>query len=147
MHLLEFDTLHTYGTDKESIELSVTLRSGDRIVTFAAQLDTGATFCVFERGYGQTLGLTVESGTPLRFSTAMGSFDAYGHMVSLETLGYSFDVTVYFACRELTIRSSPETIALLHRGLVGQRRYPEITGQAPHQSSPIDCRCFRGMFL
>lgn len=105
MHLLEFDTLHTYGADKESIEVSVTLRSGDRIVIVPAHLDTGATFCVFERGYAETLGLSVESGTPLRFSTAMGSFDAYGHTVTLETLGYSFDVTVYFAAHESFTRN------------------------------------------
>jgi hypothetical protein len=30
----------------------------------------------------------------------MGSFDAYGHTVTLETLRYSFDVTVYFAAHE-----------------------------------------------
>ena len=30
----------------------------------------------------------------------MGSFDAYGHTLSLETLGYSFDSTVYFATHE-----------------------------------------------
>ena len=100
MHLLEFDSLHDYGTEKESIEVPVTLRLGDRTVSFPAQLDTGATFCVFELGYGETLGLSVESGVPLRFSTAMGSFDAYGHTVTLETLRYSFDVTVYFAAHE-----------------------------------------------
>jgi hypothetical protein len=54
----------------------------------------------FERSYAEILGLSVESGMPLRFSTAMGSFDAYGHAVTLETLGYSFDVTVYFAAHE-----------------------------------------------
>ena len=105
MHLLEFDTLHTYGADKESIEVSVTLRSGDRFVTIPAQLDTGATFCIFERGYADTLGLSAQSGTPLRFSTAMGSFDAFGHTVTLETLGYSFDVTVYFAAHESFTRN------------------------------------------
>jgi len=63
-------------------------------------LDTGAAFCVFERGYAETLGLAVETGTPRRFSTAVGSFDAHGHMLTLETLGYSFDVTVYFAAEE-----------------------------------------------
>ena len=105
MHLLEFDTLHDYGTDKESIEISVTLRFGERTVSFPAQLDTGATFCVFERSYAETLGLSVESGMPLRFSTAMGSFDAYGHTVTLETLGYSFDVTVYFAAEESFTRN------------------------------------------
>jgi hypothetical protein len=62
------------GTDKASIEVPVTLRSGDRIVSFPAQLDTGATFCVFERGYAETLGLSLESGAPLRFTTATGSF-------------------------------------------------------------------------
>jgi hypothetical protein len=30
----------------------------------------------------------------------MGSFDAYGHMLTLEALRYSFDVTVYFAAHE-----------------------------------------------
>jgi predicted aspartyl protease len=105
VHLLEFDTLHDYGADKESIEISVTLRFGERSVTFPAQLDTGATFCVFERSYAETLGLPVESGMPLRFSTAMGSFDAYGHTVALETLGYSFDVTVYFAAHETFTRN------------------------------------------
>lgn len=105
MHLLEFDTLHDYGTDKESIEISVTLRFAERTVSFPAQLDTGATFCVFERSYAETLGLSVESGMPLRFSTAMGIFDAYGHAVTLETLGYSFDVTVYFAAEESFTRN------------------------------------------
>ena len=105
MHLLEFDTLHDYGPDKDSIEISVTLRFGELTVSFPAQLDTGATFCVFERSYAEILGLSVESGMPLRFSTAMGSFDAYGHTVTLETLGYSFDVTVYFAAHESFTRN------------------------------------------
>ena len=103
MHLLEFDTLHDYGPD--NIEISVTLRFAERTVSFPAQLDTGATFCVFERSYAEILGLSVESGMPLRFSTAMGSFDAYGDAVTLETLGYSFDVTVYFAAHESFTRN------------------------------------------
>lgn len=85
--------------------MSVTLRFGERTVNFPAQLDTGATYRVFERGYAETLGLSVESGVPLRFSTAMGSFDAYGHTLTLETLGYSFDVTVYFAAHESFARN------------------------------------------
>jgi hypothetical protein len=97
VHLLEFETLHNYGREKDHIEVPVTLRFGEESVSFPAQLDTGATYCVFERTYAEILGLSVESGTPIRFTTAMGSFDAYGHMLSLETLGYSFDSTVYFA--------------------------------------------------
>jgi hypothetical protein len=100
VHRLEFETLHTYGTHKTNIELDVTLRFGERTVSFPAQIDTGATFCVFERGYAETLGLAVESGERIRFTTAMGSFGAYGHSVTLETLRYSFDVTVYFAAED-----------------------------------------------
>jgi hypothetical protein len=97
VHQLDFEKLHTYGTDKEGIEVPVTLHFGQSTVSFPAKLDTGAVFCVFERGYAETLGLAVESGTPLRFDTVVGSFDAYGHTLTLETFGYSFNVTVYFA--------------------------------------------------
>jgi len=47
----------------------------------------------------------VESGNLTRFKTVMGSFDAYGHALTLETLGYSFDVTVYFAAHESFTRN------------------------------------------
>ena len=100
VHLLEFATLHNYGREKDRIEVPVTLRFGEESVSFPAQLDTGAAYCVFERTYAEVLGLSVELGTPLRFTTAMGSFDAYGHTLTLETLGYSFDSTVYFAAHE-----------------------------------------------
>ena len=100
MHQLDFDTLHTYGTDKNGVEVPVTLRLGQNVVRFPARLDAGAAFCVFERGYAETLGLAVETGSPRRFSTAVGSFDAFGHLLTLETLGYSLDVTVYFAAEE-----------------------------------------------
>jgi hypothetical protein len=78
VHQIDFTTLHEYGTDKDSVEVPVTLRLGQTTVGFPAQLDTGATFCVFERGYAEALGLAVETGSLLRFSTAVGSFDAYG---------------------------------------------------------------------
>ena len=105
MHQIDFDRLHEYGTGKDSIEVPVTLHLGQTTVKFPAQLDTGAAFCVFERGYAEALGLAVETGSPLRFCTVAGSFDAYGHTLTLETLGYSFDVTVYFAVDESFTRN------------------------------------------
>ena len=57
VHLLEFETLHNYGREKDRIEVPVTLRSGKESVSFPAQLDTGATYCVFERTYAEILGL------------------------------------------------------------------------------------------
>jgi len=55
VHLLEFETLHNYGREKDRIEVPVTLRSGEESVSFPAQLDTGATYCVFERSYAEIL--------------------------------------------------------------------------------------------
>jgi len=42
VHLLEFETLHNYGREKDRIEVPVTSRSGEESVSFPAQLDTGA---------------------------------------------------------------------------------------------------------
>ena len=82
-----------------------TLRCGRDETTFNAYLDTGSSFCVFERGHAELLGVEVESGNPVRIGTVTGGFDAYGHMLTLETLGYSFDVTVYFAAHESFTRN------------------------------------------
>jgi hypothetical protein len=103
VHQLDFEKFHTYGTDKEGIEVPVTLRFGQSTASFPAYLDTGAAFCVFERGYAETLGLAVESGSLLRFDTVVGSFDAFGHTLTLETLGYTFEV--YFAAHESFTRN------------------------------------------
>jgi len=103
-HSFSFDVEHDYS-GVSSIGVPVTLRYGQDKVTFAADVDTGSTFCIFNRGHAETLGLSVESGEPTRFKTVTGSFDAYGHMVKLETLGYSFDVTVFFAAHEAFTRN------------------------------------------
>lgn len=98
-HELFFDAVHDYSSS-DAISVPVKLRSGDAEAEFVAFVDTGATFCVFERGWGEALGLNIESGSALRFSTATGSFDAYGHALTIETLGREFDAVVYFAEHE-----------------------------------------------
>jgi hypothetical protein len=95
---MTFDSAHDYGT--EAIIIPVILRLGNAAARTDAYLDTGATFCVFKRSLAEPLGLEVETGEPLRLSTITGSFDAYGQSLTLETLGFSFDVTVYFAVHE-----------------------------------------------
>ena len=102
-HQLTFDSVYDYGT--EAIIIPVELRLADKTVRADAYVDTGATFCVFKRELGTALDIEVETGTPLRLSTLTGTFDAYGHAVTLETLGYSFDVTVYFAAHESFTRN------------------------------------------
>ena len=98
-HRLSFAIAHDYSAD-EAIRLPVTLRSGGEEVRADAFVDTGATYCVFRREVAASLGIDVEAGAPLRVGTVTGGFDAYGHAVNLETLGYSFEVMVYFAAHE-----------------------------------------------
>ena len=69
---------------------------GDREAELTAYIDTGATFCIFERGYAELLGLEVEAGTRQEFRTASGRFTAFGHELTLSTLGIDVDATVYF---------------------------------------------------
>lgn len=63
-------------------------------------VDTGATFCLFERSFGDSLKLDVESGIRQEFRTAAGNFLAYGHEVTLSTLGIEVDSIVYFFADE-----------------------------------------------
>jgi hypothetical protein len=42
-----------------------------------SKLDTGVSFCIFERAYREMLGLDVESGTKTSVSTVNRTFEAY----------------------------------------------------------------------
>jgi hypothetical protein len=102
-HQLTFDSIYNYGS--EAVVVPVELEFGGKSVRADAYIDTGATFCVFKRELATALDIEVESGTPLRFSSVTGGFDAYGHIVTVKTFGYSFDVTVYFAAFESFTRN------------------------------------------
>lgn len=94
---LEFDTTHEYADTKAGIQVPITLVIGRESVELLAKLDTGAEYCIFERNYGEMLGLDVESGRLQRFRTVAGSFAAYEHEVTIQTLGIEFAAVVYFA--------------------------------------------------
>lgn len=102
-HQLTFTSIHNYGT--EAVIVPVELEFADKLVRTDAFVDTGATFCVFKRELATALDIDVESGTSLRFSTVTGAFQAYGHIVTLKTFGYSFDVMVYFSALEAFARN------------------------------------------
>ena len=104
MQTLSFNTEYDYSA-AEAIRVPVTLRHGNDVALVKAYVDTGSSSCIFKRGHADMLGIEVESGHALRFHTAAGSFDTYGHELTLETLGYSFDVTVYFAAHESFTRN------------------------------------------
>lgn len=94
---LEFDTSHHYSEPADGINIPITLCIGRQSVELLAKLDTGAAHCIFERKYAEMLGLEVESGRLQRFRTVAGSFSAYEHEVTIQTLGIEFSATVFFA--------------------------------------------------
>jgi hypothetical protein len=108
---------HSYNTTKTGITVPVELIYGSNVVQVDAKLDTGATFCIFERTYGEMLGLDVESGEPETVSTANGAFEVFGHPLTMTTLGFQFEAMVYFAAEESIGRN-----VLGRRGFIEQLR-------------------------
>jgi predicted aspartyl protease len=104
-HTFSFRIKHSYDTTKIGITVPVELTGGSNIVQVDAKLDTGASFCIFERAYGEMLGLDVEGGTQTLVSTANSTFQAFGHWLTMTALGFQFEVMVYFASDESIRRS------------------------------------------
>jgi hypothetical protein len=69
------------------------------------KIDTGASACLFERRYGDLLGLEVESGEHAIFTTVAGSFHAYGHQVTVRVLDVECTSTVYFFADHSTVKN------------------------------------------
>ena len=94
---LDFDTSHHYAGANDGIEVPIALSNGSQSVDLIAKLDTGAAHCIFERKYAEMLRLEVESGRLQRFRTVAGTFAAYEHEVTIQTLGLEFSAVVFFA--------------------------------------------------
>lgn len=96
MHQIEFNTVHSYGSDQEGISVPVILKAGEYSVRLAASIDTGATFCIFRNELAEALGLDQANATLKRFRTANSSFEAFGFEVEVSVLGVTTFSTVYF---------------------------------------------------
>ena len=96
MPKLSFRIEYQYKRER-GILLPVALRYGGREADLFARVDTGASFCIFQRVHAETLGIVVESGVPARISTVTGSFVAYAHGVALAVLGIEVEAMAYFA--------------------------------------------------
>lgn len=94
---IEFETFIQYDAGQPGITLPVELRLGNDSVFFDAKLDTGSSFCIFERKYGEVLGLQIENELRNTVGTATSSFSVFGHDVTLIIEGYELDAMVYFA--------------------------------------------------
>ena len=76
---LPFSHLLLYNSGEPGITVPVFLRLGERSLRVETKLDTGAPHCIFQRIYGEDLGINIASGDPKRCGTATGSFLTYGH--------------------------------------------------------------------
>jgi len=99
-HNLQFSLAHTYDTRLTGIQVPVIIRSGSYATELYARVDTGASFCIFERQHGDKIGLDIEQGRPVEISTVAGAFLNYAHEVTLIVLGIETITTVYFAADE-----------------------------------------------
>jgi hypothetical protein len=94
---LTFDDRYRYKSLASGITIPTVLRHAHNFVSVDAKIDTGANVCLYTRDAGEDLGIDIESGIALRLTTIAGSMQAYGHEVTLETLGLSFQTVVYFS--------------------------------------------------
>lgn len=116
---VEFDAVHRYSRFEHGITVRTLLRCGDVEVLADSKIDTGSSFCIFERHLGESLGLNIEDGLSILIGTATGAFRAYGHEVEMETLGINVISTVYFAESEFFDRNVLGRIGWLDRVKLG----------------------------
>lgn len=105
MESLEFSEIYKYDTMLVGITVPVVLFDSEESSAFKAKIDTGSSFCIFERKNGERLGIEIESGEEIRISTATDSFTAYGHEVTMFVLGIETYSKVYFAKEESFTRN------------------------------------------
>lgn len=97
---LRFAEVYFYNTLEAGVTIPVKLFSANIEQDVRAKVDTGSTYCIFERSIGEALGLNIESGIRERIGTATGGFWAYGHTITLEVLNIRTEATVFFIADE-----------------------------------------------
>ncbi|CAN5395518.1 hypothetical protein BH10ACI1_BH10ACI1_10510 [soil metagenome] len=102
---IEFEISHEYDTREVGITVKTKLTYSKEFVEFYAKIDTGASYCIFERIHGENIGIKIENGEKIRISTATNYFDAYAHELTINVLGIETVSTVYFAKEESFTRN------------------------------------------
>ena len=94
---LDFDRIFRDDAGRDGVFLPVTLHFGEQRADLEAQIDTGASCCIFRRDLGESLGLEIENGFRQEINTVTGAFTTYGHTVTVAVLGFDFEAVMYFA--------------------------------------------------
>ena len=125
-HALDFSHRHSYASDL-AITIPITLISDiNTQVDFSAKLDTGSTYCIFERKYADWLGLDPTSGVETKMATATGSFFCYGHDLMLSVFDLEWQALVYFAESEAFSLNVVGRVGFLDRLRVGIADYEQL---------------------
>jgi len=93
---LDFVTVHSYSDSNGIVTCPVRLRSGTGSVRIFPTIDTGASDCLFERKWGDWLGLDIEAGEDRIFHTATGPLHTFGHIVQIVAFDIAIESMVYF---------------------------------------------------
>lgn len=119
---------HRHGYDEyPAITLPVILISDSKLrVGLQAKLDTGSTYCIFEKRYAEWLEMDLTSGTPTRIETPTGSFYCYGHELTLSAFDFEWHAVVYFAEHEGFRTSVVGRVGFLDRLKVGIVDYEQL---------------------
>lgn len=117
--IIEFESSHEYSLDKPGISINVTLSRSERSVELEANIDTGSTYCIFERHFADLLKIEVETGLKVVIGTATGTFNAFGHEAAVTFLGFEVVSTIYFAESEYFDRNVLGRIGFLDRLKLG----------------------------
>ncbi len=124
---LSFSELLTYPDNLQGINIEIIISLGtDLPIAADVKLDTGSSFCIFQRHYGEMLGLEIEQGEPEIIRTATGKFIAYGHEITLTVANLEWNATVYFAKDESFPVSVVGRLGFLDRLKIGLIDYQQL---------------------
>lgn len=88
-----------FGTQILKPIIPIGIRAGKEELQYAALIDSGADFCIFDAAIGEYLGLDVHSGIcePFGGIQKAGSAVAYLHDVVIQVGGWDYTTTVGFS--------------------------------------------------
>jgi hypothetical protein len=133
VYQLDFDRIFRDDLGRDGIFLPITLHRGEHLAHLEAQIDTGASCCIFGRVLGESLGLDVESGFWQEINTVTGAFTTYGHTVTVSVLGFDFGAVVYFAAAEGFTRNVLGRSGWLDRVRLGIVYHDSEVYLSPHE--------------
>lgn len=98
--------------------IPIKILNNDKSVSYAALIDSGADFCIFDGEVGEIIGLDVKNGEKIEFGgiQQLKGATAYIHNIKIEIGGWNYDIKASFSY----------DIAKHGYGILGQRGFFDI---------------------